>query len=123
MPVYHGKSLVTPIIASPSVSKMIDIQEFNPNHDPKSGEFASGTSIGGGKQAEQKDVNITHWDNILTKNLHGPGDASAKDRLRRYMGSIMLGRDFNEDSAHYLERTGKRAFYDWASKKLGMTSR
>ncbi len=56
---YHGKSLVVPVVPGPSVSKVIDVREFNPNHDAQ-GRFASAGG-GGGKGVKSAVIKRTHY--------------------------------------------------------------
>ena len=44
--------------------------------------------------------------------------ATIEARLRAYLGSLCLGRNFGETSEAYLERKGYTEFWNWAISKL-----
>ena len=46
------------------------------------------------------------------------GKATAEARLRAYLGSLALGRNFGETMEAYLERKGYVEFYVWAHSKI-----
>ena len=64
------------------------------------------------------DANVEYWQHILDRNIHGPNHTTAKERLQYYLASITLGRDFLEDIDAYVDRTGKREFWAWASEQV-----
>ena len=41
-----------------------------------------------------------------------------RERLSGYLASLVLGRDFLEDMDVFLDRTGKREFWNWAKLEL-----
>ena len=64
------------------------------------------------------DANIEKWERILRENKHGPHHATAQDRLRTYLCSLMLGRSFLETVDDFVDRTGRREFWNWAKEAL-----
>jgi hypothetical protein len=63
--------------------------------------------------ATRSDSEIAKWTDILAK--HGE---KGRDRLRGYLASLTLGRDFQEPVADYLERQGLTRFDAWAMEQL-----
>ncbi len=84
------------------------------------GEMAKVSGSGGRKlsSTERRNADVQRWMNILDKNIHGPHHGTAKERLSAYLGSITLGRNFGEDLDSYIDRTGKRVFWNWASRQV-----
>lgn len=70
------------------------------------------------RQLQAIDPEILRWQEIIDRNLHGPNEATGLDRLRTYVCSLMLGRDFGEDVEDYFDRTHRRQFYDWAMTQV-----
>lgn len=63
--------------------------------------------------ADRSKLEIERWTKILEKT----GDL---ERLRRYLGSLVLGREFGETWESYAERQGLVEFEEWANEKLGL---
>ncbi len=64
------------------------------------------------------DPNIAKWQHILDNNLHGPNTHTTRERLQWYLCSLMLGREFLEDTNTYIDRSGHKPFFNWAESKL-----
>ena len=60
----------------------------------------------------RSDLEITKWTRIVAKT----GDIT---RLKTYLGSLALGREFGESSAEYFERTNLTEFILWAMDLIG----
>jgi N12 class adenine-specific DNA methylase/CRP-like cAMP-binding protein len=65
----------------------------------------------------RSDGEIAKWTDILAKQ-----GEKGRERLRAYLGSLALGRDFMETNDDYLARRGLTQFNDWAIKELGGVS-
>jgi len=65
-----------------------------------------GESLG---EADRSREEIARWTGIIKKT-----GSRGVERLRRYLGSLALGRDFDETMEAYLERKGLVAFDEWA---------
>ena len=61
---------------------------------------------------------IEKWKRILDKDISGPNHSTARDRLRAYICSFALGRNFGESADVYIERAGYAPFVEWATDTL-----
>ena len=64
---------------------------------------------------DRSQMEIDKWSRIIEHDIHGPNHATAVDRLRAYVCSLYLGRDFGETCDAYMERTGMVDFEFWAN--------
>ena len=63
---------------------------------------------------EQKDK----WTRIVERNIHGPDHLTGRARLRAYLGSLILGRGFNETAEDYFASNGYTEFVAWAMEQV-----
>ena len=63
---------------------------------------------------EQKDK----WTRIVEQNIHGVNHRTGRERLIGYIGSLVLGKDFNETAGDYFARSGYTEFIAWAMEQV-----
>jgi len=64
-----------------------------------------------GENSSQSEID--KWSRIIDKQ-----GKKGVERLRSYMGSLALGRNFREDMESFLKRKGLIEFNKWAVEKL-----
>ena len=102
-----------------SLQALIAILEENPYHVPAGssagGQFAKGS--GGSNRSSgmpsRSRSEIDKWESIIKKTGN-----EGKGRLRGYLGSLVLGREFGESGKVYYDRKGLTPFVSWAHSVL-----
>ncbi len=61
-------------------------------------------------------LEIAKWTEIIARDAV----SASPRRLRAYIGSLVLGREFGEATEAYFARKGLTEFIEWADHRLGL---